>query len=85
MEVHQSEAELIRPQGEGAAQAWGGSAHHWGAKLGKGSRALRCAYNPPSGVGGFCLGVGEEAFPFRKPRAYVLGNSEGNTVGAQAG
>ena len=67
----QSEAELIRPQGEGAAQAWAGPAHHQGDKLGTVSRALGWAHNPESGFSVFVEGEG--AFPFQKPGAYVWG------------
>lgn len=84
-QVCQGEAELLRPHERGQLRpgealfstgvlSWGKVPEHWDGHL---------IYSSLGRV--FCLCVGEEAFPFRKPRVYVLGNSEGNTVGAQAG
>lgn len=80
-QVCQSEAELIMPRrrqfrpGEAplttGVQSWGKVPEHRDGHIVLPREGFLCA--------------GEEAFPFWKPRAYVLGDSEGNTVGAQAG
>lgn len=77
----QSEAELIRPwrgqfrPGEAplttGVRSWGKVPEHWYGHIVLPREGFLCA--------------GEEAFPFQKPKAYVSGDSEGNTVGAQAG
>lgn len=48
--MSQSEAELVRPQRRGAAQALGSSAHHGGMKAGASFQHQDGAYNPHSGL-----------------------------------